>query len=117
MSLSPPDPPVTEYEQQLERRRRRARKLVAIGYGITCVPYVASWFVGLLWWFVGLQGSGSQAWPFCVAFGMAWTCGVATGIVTLCHWPLLTWRDRAFGLAPWFYFALLSLPFVVNLLR
>lgn len=110
MSLSPTEVPIAEYEQQLERRRRRARKLVALGYGITCVPYVASWFVGLLW-------SGNPAWPFFVAFGMAWTCGVATGIVTLCHWPLLTWSDRAFGLAPWFYFTLLSLPFVVDLLR
>ncbi len=110
MNVSPTQTPVEEYERQQAARCERAKRRVAICYAITCVPYVASWFVGLLWGESGL-------WPFLIASGLAWTCGLATGIVTLCHWPLLTWSNRAFGLAPWFYFTLMSLPFVMIVLR
>jgi len=110
MSLSRHQTPLEEYEERQAERRARARFRVSICYAITCVPYVSTWFVGMLW-------SEHAMWPFLVAFGVTWMCGVATGVVTLCHWPVLTWGDRAFGLAPWFYFTLTSFPFVMMLLR
>lgn len=111
MSLAPNQTPSDEYEQLQAARRRRAKKIVVICYAVTCVPYVASWVIGL-------SGSERQGWlPFLIAYGVAWACGFATGIVTFFHWPLLSWSDRAFGLAPWFYFTLMSLPFVADMLQ
>ncbi|MBA3314574.1 MAG: hypothetical protein M3552_22240 [Planctomycetota bacterium] len=100
--------PVEAYERRLDEQRGRAQRLVYACYGVTLVPYVASWIVAL--W------PSAEWWMFSVAFWTAFAFGVGTGVVTLWKWPLLSWGNRLFGLAPWFYFSLMALPMLIGFL-
>lgn len=104
-SLSPAD----EYELQQAERCARASRQVDRWYLLTVVPYVGSFVVGV--W------PGVPLWAFPVAFGVFFLFAVATGVVTLRNWSHLRWGKRLYGLAPWAFCLLVTLPFVVSALR
>ena len=101
---SPPD----EYERRLAERRGRAAWWVNLWYGLTVIPYVA----------VPIVATYTEAapGPTLAAGAVFVTLAAATAVVTLRSWSVLTREKRIFGLAPWAFCLLMSVPFVIAML-
>ena len=98
-----------EYDRLQAERCAQAFRQVQRWYLLTIIPYAGSYAVGF-WPSIPL-------WAFPAAFFVFYLFAIATGVATLRNWSLLSWGKRLYGLAPWAFCLLVSLPFVLKLLR